>query len=216
MQLPKTKGEILLWIIGLIGLYIIAPFVKKIVEEIAQRIFRKYFPERHQKKSPSASYESANQVLVLSRETFRALLEYRGILRSFAFCLANFRMINYDFSSMPALIYKKEELTSYEQSFKRLLNPESSFNSHSILEKYKLQAESTIEMFNNFTQTNIEKLQTLYSRYNPAAYNSNYYWLQHVAPIYRDYLLEKLRHINETYNSLKKIDEYIDGVEVGN
>ncbi|HRN56926.1 MAG TPA: hypothetical protein PLL71_10765 [Agriterribacter sp.] len=215
MKFPKTKGEILLWIAVLIGLFIIAPFVKKIVGKVTQRIIRKYFPEKYQKKKFPLPYESANQVVVLSYKTFHALFDYRSVLRNFALCLANFRILNYDFSSMPALIYKKEELNACEQSFKHLSNPESSFNSQAVLEKYKIQAESAIVMFNNFTQSNIEKLQILYNGYNPAVHNSNYYWLQNIAPVYRDYLREKLLHINETYNALKKIDEYIDGVAIG-
>lgn len=216
MEFPKTKGEIFLWIIGLIGLYVIAPFVKEMVGEAAKRIIKSIFPEKKIDGNPPEPpvTPKAPQKVSISQTTFDELLKYRGILKNYEFLLRNFRIINYDDSLMPDLILQRERLLELHSTFENIKDQKSSLDNNTIFAKRKAHAEFAINSFSTFTQSNILKLQYLFCNYIIANDFNSYHWLTNIAPLYRRYLTEQIFHIKETYLALKPIEEFFEQVEI--
>lgn len=151
--------------------------------------------------------------IVIPRSIYQVVLEHRTALRAFVFSLANFKMLGNDISSIELLSAKKAELGKQEEQFKRGLKTDA-LKHNPALEKLNNAATNALNSFSIFTKGYIDKLQDLHRGYNLSIHDKNEYWMGNIMPVYREYMLKKLSHINEVYDELNKIDSFIERLKV--
>lgn len=149
----------------------------------------------------------------MPRSVYLAVLEHRNALRVFVTSLANFKMLGNDMLSLELLAAKKGELGKNEEQLKRSLRPEA-LKSAPALEKLSASATNALHSFYIFTKGNIEKLQDVHRGFNVSAHDKQEYWMGNVIPVYREYMQKKLSYINESYDELNKIDNFIERLKL--
>ncbi len=157
--------------------------------------------------------ERREPATVMPRSVYQVVLTHRSAVREFTFFLANFKMLGADLSSIELLSGKKSELAKSEEQFRRQLKPEA-LKAYPALESLNASAMNVLNAFSAFTKGYIEEFQHLDREFNLSVQDKTEYWISVVTPVYREYMMGKLSHINEAYDALAGIDKYIEGLEI--
>lgn len=152
-------------------------------------------------------------VTVMPRSVYQAVLAHRSAVREFSFVLANFKMLGGDMSSIELLTGKKSELAKSEEQFRRHLKPEA-LKAYPALENLNASVMNALNAFSAFTKGHIEEFQHLDREFNLTVQDKTEYWMSVVTPVYREYMLGKLSHIDDVYNALAQMDKYIERLEI--
>ncbi len=150
---------------------------------------------------------------VMPRSVYQSLLVHRHAMRDFTSFLANFSMLGIAGSTIELLGDKKTALEKNEVQFRQQLKPDI-FKAYPALEELNASAVNAINTFSAFTKGYIKKLQELGQSYNTPGQDKTLYWTSVIVPVYREYMMERLSHINAVYDLLAKTDHYIAGLQI--